>query len=159
MAESRDKLEREVVEVFVRMADMLSLPRSYGEIYGCMYISPEPLSMEDLITKLRISKGSASQGLKALRNIGAIRTVYKVGERRDYFEAECELRKLVSGFLRDQVDPHLESGKDRIDSMRALLNEIDGDEREFLIERVEQLGKWRHRADTVLPLVLKMIER
>lgn len=158
MANALERVEREVVELFVRLADMISMPRSYGEIYGCLYISPEPLCMEDLISKLNISKGSASQGLKALRSIGAIRTVYKSGERRDYFEAECQLRKLVSGFLRDQVNPHLENGKERLDNMFAMVEDVDGQRREFLRERIEQLGKWRQRADRILPLAIRMIE-
>lgn len=158
MAAAVERLEREVVELFVRLADLISMPRSYGEIYGCLYIAPEPLCMEDLISKLQISKGSVSQGLKALRSIGAIRTVYKSGERRDYYEAECQLRKLVSGFLRDQVNPHLESGRNRVENMRAIVNEIDGEDREFLSDRVVQLGKWRQRADRILPLAIRMIE-
>jgi len=96
--------------------------------------------------------------LKALRNIGAIRTVYRSGVRRDYFEAECQLRKLVSGFLRDQVNPHLENGKDRLDNMLAIIEDVDEEQREFLRERVEQLGKWRQRADRIMPLAIRMIE-
>jgi DNA-binding transcriptional regulator GbsR (MarR family) len=159
MTGAGERLEYEAVEFFVRLADMISLPRSYGEIYGCLYISSEPLCMEDLISKLKISKGTASQGLRALRNIGAIKTVYKVGERRDYYEAECELRKLVGGFLRDQVNPHLDSGKERVERMHAILNDIDGEDHDFFQERVDRLGKWRQRADTILPWAIKMIEK
>ncbi len=159
MEQCSAKLEKEVVELFVRLADMLSLPRSYGEIYGCLYITEGSLCMENLISKLKISKGSASQGLKALRNIGAIKIVYQPGDRRDFYEAECELRKLVAGFLRDQVDPHLESGKERVQRMRKITSSMDGAENEFLKERIEQLDKWRHRAETILPWAIRMIEK
>ncbi len=159
MEEKTEKIEQEVVELFVRLADMLSLPRSYGEIYGCLYITEGALCMEELISKLKISKGSASQGLKALRNIGAIKTVYKPGDRRDFYEAECELRKLVAGFLRDQVDPHLESGRERVQRMRQITFVNDGDGNTFLKERIEQLDKWRQRAETILPWAIRMIEK
>jgi DNA-binding transcriptional regulator GbsR (MarR family) len=153
------KLELEVVELFVRLADLLSLPRSLGEIYGCLYISPEPMCMENLVKKLKISKGSASQGLKALRNFGAIKTVYKPGERRDFYEAECELRKLVGGFLKDQVNPHLDNGKDRVRRMKSLLEDDSCEDAEFLAERIGQLEKWRSRAEKILPLAIMMIEK
>lgn len=159
MKDATAKLEREVVELFVRLADMLSLPRSYGEIYGCLYVTEGSLCMEELISRLKISKGSASQGLKALRNIGAIKTVYMPGDRRDFYEAECELRKLVAGFLRDQVDPHLESGKERVQRMRAIVAASEADNNAFLKERIEQLDKWRHRAETILPWAIRMIEK
>lgn len=156
---TNSELEYEVVELFVRLANMLSLPRSLGEIYGVLYISPDPLCMENLIERLQISKGSASQGLKALRNFGAIKAVYRPGDRRDFYEAECELRKLVGGFLKDQVNPHLESGKQRVQYMKELTEDMDGEEKEFFKERIDQLEKWRLRANTILPLAIKMIER
>jgi len=159
MDENIDKLEYEIVELFIRLANLLSLPRSLGEIYGCLYIAPDPMCMDELIAKLNISKGSASQGLRALRNFGAIRTVYRPGDRRDFYEAECELRKLVSGFLKDQVNPHLDSGKERVANMREIMDEGEYENEEFLRERIEQLEKWRARANKILPLAIKMIER
>jgi DNA-binding transcriptional regulator GbsR (MarR family) len=62
-----DSLEREVIELFIRMADVLNLPRSVGEIYGLLFIASEPLCLDDCRLRLNISKGSTSQGLKILR--------------------------------------------------------------------------------------------
>ena len=43
-----DSLERQVVEVFVDGVRVLGLPRSIGEIYGLLFISRSPLSLDDL---------------------------------------------------------------------------------------------------------------
>ena len=67
-----DPLERQVVDVFVDGVRVLGLPRSIGEIYGLLFISRTPLSLDDLVARLKISKGSASQGLRMLRNLGAV---------------------------------------------------------------------------------------
>ena len=77
------ELEREVIELFVRMADVLNLPRSVGEIYGLLFVSSAPLCLDDCRIRLNISKGSTSQGLKILRSFGAIRTVYIPGDRKE----------------------------------------------------------------------------
>jgi DNA-binding transcriptional regulator GbsR (MarR family) len=105
------ELEKEMVGMFVRIAGLLSLPRSVGELYGVLFVSPEPLCIDDLMKKLQISKGSTSQGLKILRSFGAVRTVYVPGDRRDFFTAEAELRKIVAGFVNEQIRPHLENGR------------------------------------------------
>ena len=54
---------------------MLGLPKSIGEIYGLLYVTQEALSLDDLVSRLGISKGSTSQGLKMLRKLGAVREV------------------------------------------------------------------------------------
>lgn len=152
-------LEREVIELFVRMADVLNLPRSVGEIYGLLFISTEPLCLDDCRQKLSISKGSTSQGLRILRSFGAIRTIYIPGDRKDYFVAETQLRKMASGFANEQIQPHVRSGKERLEQIKRLLDEHPGgDEREVLAERINTLGNWQKRANQILPLVLKLMQ-
>jgi DNA-binding transcriptional regulator GbsR (MarR family) len=151
-------LEKEVIDLFVRIAGILSLPRSVGELYGVLFISPEPLCMDDLMRKLKISKGSTSQGLKILRSFGAVNTVYMPGDRRDFFTAEAGLRKIVAGFVNEQLRPHLENGKERMDRIERLVQEEPAGRREFLVERIERLQGWRQRAAALLPFVLNFIK-
>ncbi len=151
------ELEREVIELFIRMADVLNLPRSVGEIYGLLFISSNPLCLDDCRIQLNISKGSTSQGLKILRSFGAIRTIYIPGDRKDYYVAETSLRKMASGFAGEQIRPHVDSGKERIERIRELLDEQDGAERETLAEKIDLLENWQKRAGKTLPLVLKLI--
>src|SRR2546421_11837008 len=104
-------LETEIIDLFVQVSRLLGQPRSLAEIYGLLFISARPLAMDDLIERLQLSKGSASQGLKFLRNMGAIKMVYIPGERRVHYEAVAELRNLATRFLREQFVPHLDSGQ------------------------------------------------
>lgn len=68
-----ESFERECVDFFADVVGVLGVPRSMGQIYGLLFASPRPLSFTDITEKLDISRGSASQGLKALRDLGAIR--------------------------------------------------------------------------------------
>ena len=151
------ELEREMIELFIRMADVLNLPRSVGEIYGLLFFSSVPLCLDDCRLHLNISKGSTSQGLKILRSFGAIRTVYIPGDRKDYYLAETSLRKMARGFASEQIQPHVSNGKERIMRIRALMAEqgVEGDE--ALMEKIELLENWQKRASQALPLILKFI--
>ena len=150
-------IEREVIDLFVRLADLLGLPRSIGELYGALCIAPRPLHMEALRARLNLSKGATSQGLRLLRGFGAVRVTYLPGDRRDYFAAETELRKLVGGFLREQVQPHLRSGVDRLDVIGRLVHDVPAADRAVVTERVQRLEQWRRRAETLLPVMMKLI--
>ncbi len=152
------ELEKEVIDIFVRIAGVLSLPRSVGELYGLLFISSDPLCIDDLMRKLKISKGSTSQGLKILRSFGAVNPVYVAGDRRDFFTAEAELRKIVVGFVKEQIYPHLENGKERMARMNALLIEEPAGRKEFVTERIERLNGWQKRAGSLLPFALNFIK-
>ena len=151
------ELEREVIELFVRMADALNLPRSVGEIYGLLFISSAPLCLDDCRIRLNISKGSTSQGLKILRSFGAIRTVYIPGDRKDYYVAETSLRKMARGFASEQIQPHVTNGRERIEHIRKLMKEEKTEDDEVLQEKIDLLENWQRRAGKTLPLILKLI--
>lgn len=64
---------------FVDAADMLGVPKSVAAIYGICFASPEPLSFAEIEARLDISKGSISQGLRVLREVGALRVASGAG--------------------------------------------------------------------------------
>ena len=99
------------------------MPRSVGEIYGLLYFSESPLSMDKIASRLEISIGSASQGLKTLKSLKAVFSTYVPGDRRDHYTAETEFRKLFSSFINDEIMPHLESAKERIARMEQTLSQ------------------------------------
>ncbi|RPF89204.1 MAG: transcriptional regulator [Roseibacillus sp. TMED18] len=152
------EIERQVVSLFADGVRVAGLPRSVGEIYGLLFASAEPLAMDDLVVRLNISKGSVSQGLKFLRTLGAIREVEGPDVRRTYYEGDIELKKLVGGFIREQMRPHMESGKDRLKSLEAeVAKEEDGAKQAFYDERVKKLERWLKQAKLVLPLIQRVL--
>lgn len=150
--------EHGVIDIFVRLADMMGLPKSVGEIYGLLYASAQPLAFQDIIDRLDISKGSASQGLRLLRTNGAIKVVYAPTDRRDHYVPETELRALISGFLREKIQPHLESGTARLETLKGLARTQtapDAASARILRGRIDKLAAWHKRGKAVVPLVTK----
>lgn len=150
-------LEGDFIAVFVRVADTLSVPRSIGEIYGLLFCSERPLCFEDIGRRLRISAGSVSQGLRFLREIGAVRPVYQPGERRDFFTAETSLRRLAAGFLKEKLEPHLEGGRERLEALEARLGEGGEAPPAHLLERLHLLQNWQRQGSGLLPLIAQFL--
>jgi HTH-type transcriptional regulator, glycine betaine synthesis regulator len=152
-----DPLQTEVIEFFVELSRLLGQPRSLAEIYGLLFISARPLAMDDMIERLQLSKGSASQGLKYLRNVGAVRMVYVAGDRRAHYEAVAELRNLATRFLRDQIVPHLDNGQARLERIAALVKQLSPEDRARVNGRVRMLQSWERNGRRFLPLVVKIL--
>jgi len=151
------ELEAEVIGLFVQLSRVLGQPRSFAEIYGLLFISGHPLAMDDLIERLNLSKGSASQGLKFLRNAGAIKMVYVPGDRRVHYEAVAELRNLVARFLRDYVVPQLDASEARLHQIAGMVKQMPAGERERIAPRVTMLQSWGKRSRKFLPVVVKLL--
>lgn len=153
-----EALELEVLEFFVRGAQLIGLPRSIGEIYGLLYMSPEPLSMDQIVERLKISVGSASQGLRQLRGFRAVRTVYVPGQRKDHYVAEQEIRKVIAGFMNEEIRPHIESGRDRLDRMESLLSSLNGSaDTAHYTSRIQKLDRLHSLARKLLPALQRFV--
>ena len=152
-------LEVGVIDFFVSAVKVLGMPKSIGEIYGLLFVSPEALPLDRLCQRLNMSKGSASQGLKVLRAFGAVKSVYQPGDRRDHFTAELELKRLAAGFMREQIQPRLTHGEERLSQLagfsRSLPDTADG---AFQRERLQKLERWSLRSREILPLLAGLLE-
>jgi len=146
-------VQQQMLDFFADGARVLGLPKSVGEIYGMMYGSEDPVSLDDLVAKLGISKGSGSQGLKMLRTLGAVREVDSDSGRKVFYEADTELKSLVGGFIREEVRPHMKSAKQKIKDMKASAK----GEGEFYEQRVKKLNSWRKKAGLLLPVLQKIL--
>jgi DNA-binding transcriptional regulator GbsR (MarR family) len=114
--------------------------------------------MDQICTKLEISVGSASQGLKTLRSLKSVKSVYVSGERKDYFLAETEFRRLFSNFIKEEILPHLESAAGRIESMEKNLESLPDSERDFLNIRVEKLNRLTKAGKKLLPALAGLLK-
>ena len=121
VAKSLSKTRRDIIEAGGRLYQILGLPRSTGQIYGLLYLSTKPLSLDDMVTLLGISKASASTGAGQLTSWGAIRQVWIQGDRRDCFEAVGEVGKLIKGCFTDRIKPRLASSQSKFEVVETPL--------------------------------------
>ena len=103
-------------------------------------------------TRLQLSRGSASEGLRWLRSLGAVNQVYLPGIRKEHFIAETSLRKLASGYLRDRIDPHLENGPTRLSVLESSIDP-SSPSAHFEKSRLGQIAGWYKFFGKVLPLI------
>ena len=155
--ESLSDLEVESIELFIGFFKLIGLQKSVGEIYGLLFVSSRALAMDDIVRRLGISLGAASQGLKVLRSVGAVKSVYTPGDRRDHYVADLELSKFASASIQEELKPRLDRALERIDTMQNLANEMEPEDRSAAEERLERLKHWLERGESMLPWLLKFL--
>ena len=150
--------ESGLVDIFADLAELFGNPKSYGQIYGLLFASEAPMSMEEIAQRLDISQGSTSQGLRQLEAFGAVIKERNNGSRQALYTAKLEMKLLISGFLKERVIPRLESTESRVKALRTSLNSqpssLNSSAARFRLDRV---AKWHRSARTILPIARKIL--
>ncbi len=175
-AEDVVAFEVQMVDFFVSAADLLGVPKSVAAIYGIVFASPVPLSFAEIEARLDISKGSVSQGLRILREVGALKVVNadagsKNGDgetgnglrspfptrRGDAYVPDLALRKLVARFLESRLEKQLSAGSSRLTALSKAVPG-KGAEAAELKTRLQSLSDWHSKAKTLLPLARTVLK-
>ena len=150
--------EETVVDFFVQAADLLGVPKSVAAIYGVCFSSAEPLSFADIEARLDLSAGSISQGLRVLREVGALKAVRGEHDRRESFTPDLELRKLVEHWMSERLQGQLKSGRGRLQQMSKAIPGGRSASAKVLRDRMKSLQTWHDKAFAILPIVRTMLK-
>ena len=120
--------------------------RNMGRTWGLLYLEPAPLSAAELGERLSMSAGAVSMTVNELIKWGVIKKAWVPGERRDYYEPETSIWKMVSRVFRErelqQINAAVEAFEEVIRELRERRKNVTGDERQrvkFALDRIESL--------------------
>ena len=83
------------VQTWGALGSQWGINKTMAQIHALLMVAAEPLSMEDIMNELQISRGNASMNLRALMDWGIVYKEFKQGERREFFTAEKDLDELA----------------------------------------------------------------
>ncbi len=94
--------ELEVADSVGRLMEFWGFKRPMGRIWTLLYLAPEPLGAAEIGEALRMSAGAVSMAIGELVKWGAVKKSWRPGERRDFYEAETSIGRLVQRVLRER---------------------------------------------------------
>ncbi|HVJ93689.1 MAG TPA: hypothetical protein VM580_27995 [Labilithrix sp.] len=135
-----------VSDIVGRLIEFWGFKRNMGRIWSVLYLSPEPLSAEDLRQALKLSSGAISMTLNELLRWGVVRKVWVQGERKDFYAAEVQLWRMISRVLSErektEIETAIEALEEALVEVAKVLNSPDAKTRaraELQYERIKQL--------------------
>ena len=158
-------------ENLIRTQDILleklnSLCRDFGlnnvmaQLYTILYFSHKPLSLNDMLERLKISKGSVSVNIRALERYGVVRRIWVKGSRKDYYEAETDIAKVVIDRIRAMSQRRMSEFNEMMESVyKGLeLSPVSGSGKDdeaakVFKQRMGSLRKLQTKAQTVFDLL------
>jgi DNA-binding transcriptional regulator GbsR (MarR family) len=82
--------------------------RTMAQVHALLMISPDPLSAEDIMEELTISRGNANMNIRALIDWGLVSKIHQSGERKEFFTAEKDIWKVSKQVIKERKKRELE---------------------------------------------------
>ena len=120
------------IELAGDMAGNLGLNSIAGQMYALLYISSEPVSLDEITHILKVSKGNVSVNIRALERWGAVKKVWVKGSRRNFYKANEDILGIVTSRLKEgltkrtkEIDDGLSKAEEMLQSAGKQLNKED----------------------------------
>lgn len=133
-----DEAKKKFVHSWGVLGSNWGINRTMAQVHALLLISNEPISTEDIMEELQISRGNANMNLRALMDWGIVSKEFKPGERREYFVGDKDIwavaRQIARERRKKEIEPLLKvleeskevKGRDKeTQEFKALVGEIE----------------------------------
>lgn len=96
--------------------------RNMGRMWTILYLEDRPLSAPEIGERLALSSGAVSMLMAELSQWGATRKTWVVGERREHYEAETSIWKMVSRVFRERELRWIQTALEQFESAKAKID-------------------------------------
>jgi len=135
LAEAKNKF----IHSWGTLGSQWGINRTMSQIHALLLVSAKPLSTEEIMQELNISRGNANMNLRALMDWGLVEKEHKAGDRKEYFSAGKDIwetaRKITAERRKREIEPVLKvleqlkketiTGDDQ-EEIKAFMDTIDG---------------------------------
>jgi DNA-binding transcriptional regulator GbsR (MarR family) len=138
--------ERIVSDTIGRLMELWGFKRNMGRVWTVLYLAGQPLTAKQLRERLQLSSGAVSMTLSGLARWGVVRKLWVQGDRRDFFEAEANVWKMVSRVMREREQNEISHAIDALEEALVALKHqaedsgvSDPERTDVQRERIERL--------------------
>jgi DNA-binding transcriptional regulator GbsR (MarR family) len=149
--------KEQLIQAWGNLGYSWGLNKTMAQIHALLMVSPKPLSAEEIMEELSISRGNANMNVRALLDWGIISRISVPGERKEFFKSEKDVWALARQVARERRKRELEP----IIKVLREVSDVQGDgseeTREFK-KVVKELKGFAEKSDALLETFIKAEE-
>ena len=154
---SLSQTQLDFMESCGRFAQALGFSRSWGTIFGLLYLSPRAIGLQEIAQLSNISKGSASMGTRQLLGMGLIRKKWMPSKKRDFYEAVPNpneaLRNLYQNMLKGRLGNSQKTIKELACSLEEEKTALSTEDFKHIQSQLKNLDRLRKKITRLMPAV------
>jgi DNA-binding transcriptional regulator GbsR (MarR family) len=154
------QLKQDFTEGLSQISRFWGFPKGMGAIFAVLYLSPSPLSLDEIVEQTGLTKGAVSAEVRTLARMGLVHRSAKMADRKDYYEAESDFYKSIRSLLKERQNNEFDRAIRSVSGALAKLEagEVSGDKAElqFVYKRVKALQEFFDALDSLTKAVVKL---
>ena len=132
--------------------------RTMAQIHALLMVSASPLSQDDVMEQLNVSRGNANMNLRELINWGLVDRVILTGERKEFFSAEKDIWKVSRTIIKERKKRELEPMLKLLETISHVEGDKDDPAIKTYLGTVNQIQKFGQQTDNTLNKLVKAEE-
>lgn len=141
----------EFVQTWGSIGSSWGIPRSMAQIHALLLASKEPMSTEEVMDTIQLSRGNVNINIRELINWNLVSKQHKIGERKEFFAANSDIMTMAQNIVQERKkrelkpvldlldrlrDEKIEGSKEEVEHFKALMEELDD-----FIKQLDQLSE------------------
>ncbi|WP_174616202.1 GbsR/MarR family transcriptional regulator [Virgibacillus ihumii] len=126
------------IQVIAKNMTLYGITPSVGRLYGVLYFSEDPMTLDDMRDALEMSKTSMSTGVRALSEMKMVESTFKRGIRKDLYESEEDWYKSFTSLFgnrwRQHTEVNIEEAEEAVQELKEIMQRTED---KALQEKVE----------------------
>jgi DNA-binding transcriptional regulator GbsR (MarR family) len=158
MAKTLPKIKKDFTQGLSQISRFWGFPKGMGAIFAVLYLSPSALSLDEIAQETGLTKGAISTEIRALARMGLVHRSSRLGDRRDYYEAESDFYAAIRSILKERQNSEFERAlrtvQETLENMEA--NWVEDEEWNFVYARVQALQEFFDAIDSLTKAVVRL---
>ncbi|HTF20281.1 MAG TPA: MarR family transcriptional regulator [Chryseolinea sp.] len=146
------------IQAWGTLGSKWGINRTMAQLHALLMVSPDPLSAEDMMSELNISRGNVNMNIRDLMDWGLVEKMHKAGERKEYFWAEKDIWKITKQVAKERKKRELEPVLKVLDQVSG----VEGDKKDrhvkAFVESINGIKRMATNADKTLDTMVKAEE-
>lgn len=132
--------------------------RTMAQVHALLLVSPEPLSAEDIMEQLSVSRGNTNMNVRELMDWNLVNKVIVPGERREFFVAEKDIWKVATLIMYQRKKRELDPMVKVLNQLSEVNGDADSAEVKAFTDTVSNIKKFAGQAEKTLDTIIKAEE-
>jgi len=154
LQEAKDKF----IQAWGTLGSQWGINRTMTQIHALLLVSAKPLSADDIMEQLQISRGNVNMNVRDLMDWGLVHKVLKPGERKEFFSAEKDIWKVFRQVVKERRKRELEPIFNILEDVLKVQGDPKDPEYKAFVEPIQDIQKIASRADNTLETLTKADE-
>jgi DNA-binding transcriptional regulator GbsR (MarR family) len=153
-----EEAKEKFIQAWGALGSNWGINRTMASMHALLMISDEPLSTEDIMEQLQISRGNVNMNIRELMDWGLARKEYRSGERKDLFVGEKDIYKVAKQIMINRKKKELEPVMNLLLEVRQFDYKKNDPAEKAFVTTIKNIESFAEQADKTLDKMIRADE-